>query len=186
MGKIVVSENISLDGVIQNERGWFEGFSGTDYDEWAKIETAEALGAAALLLGRRSDEWFGARWTSRTGVWWDRLNSMPKYVVSSTIEHPVLANSTVLSGDLADQVSKLKGELAGEIVVYASVRLVHTLLDEDLVDELRLTVHPVVLGTGARLFGETRAKKTMRLRAARAVGDGLAYLSYEFVREPGS
>jgi dihydrofolate reductase len=183
MGKIVVSENVTLDGVVEDYRGWFGGFGGRDYDEWAKIETDEALRAEALLLGRRSDEWFGTRWTSRTGEWADRLNSIPKYVVSSTLTRPVWNNATVLKGDVVDEVSKLRQELDGDIVVYASRQLVRTLMEHDLVDELRLTVHPVVLGAGERLFGETSDKKPLRLTSARTIGDGLAYLSYERVTD---
>jgi dihydrofolate reductase len=191
MGKIVISENVSLDGVVQDPTGeegfrhggWFEEFLGKDREEWAKVEFDEAVGAEALLLGRRSDEWFGSRWESRTGEWADRLNSMPKYVVSSTLVDPVWNNSTVLKGEVVNEVSKLKQQLEGEIVVYASCQLVRTLIEHDLVDELRLTVYPVVLGAGERLFGETSDKKSMRLLNTRIVGDGLAYLTYELVRE---
>jgi dihydrofolate reductase len=186
MGKIVVSENVSLDGVVQDPTGeegfrhggWFIQISDNDRAAWAKAGLDEALSAQALLLGRRSDEYFAARWLSRSGEWADRLNSMPKYVVSSTLEHPAWSNATVLKGDVVNEVTKLKRELAGEIVVYGSRQLVHTLMEHDLADELRLTVHPVVLGTGQRLFGETSGKKPMRLLAARTLGDGLAYLTY--------
>jgi dihydrofolate reductase len=178
MGKIIISQNVTIDGAAEDSRGWFGGFKGRDYEEWAKVETGEALSAEALLLGRRTDEWFARGWASRTGEWADRLNSMPKYVVSSTLEHPAWSNATVLKGDVVNEVTKLKRELAGEIVVYGSRQLVHTLMEHDLADELRLTVHPVVLGTGQRLFGETSGKKPMRLLAARTLGDGLAYLTY--------
>ena len=151
--------------------------------QWAEVEFEEALGAEALLLGRRSDEWFAARWPSRSGEWADRLNSLPKYVVSSTLEDPAWTNATVLKGDVVDEVSKLKQELDGEIVVYASYQLVRTLIEHDLVDELRLMVFPVVLGAGERLFGETSDKKPMRLVDARTVGDGLAFLTYQPVRD---
>jgi dihydrofolate reductase len=189
MGKIVISDNVSLDGVIQDPTG-DEGFrhgGWFDFDrageEWAKIEFAEALGTEALLLGRRSYEWFAARWTSRSGEWADRLNSLPKYVVSSTLEDPDWNNSTVLKGEMVNEVSKLKQELDGDIVVYASGRLARTLMEHDLVDELRLMVYPVVLGAGERLFGETSDKKTMRLVDTRTVGDGLVLLTYQLVRE---
>jgi dihydrofolate reductase len=139
----------------------------------------EALGAESLLLGRRSDEWFAARWLSRNGEWADRLNSMPKYVVSSTLQEPRWGNATVLSGDAVDEVSKLKRELDGDIVVYASTQLARTLIEHDLVDELRLIVYPVVLGTGERLFGETSGRKPMRLvhagAIAKPVRPGLAH-----------
>ena len=190
MAKIVVSENVSLDGVVQDPTGeegfrhggWFDQFLGNDRGAWAEVEFAEALGADALLLGRRSDEYFGTRWSSRSGEWADRLNSLPKYVVSSTLVDPAWNNSTVLKGNVVDEVSKLKQEIHGEIVVYASRPLVRTLMDHDLVDELRLMVFPVVLGAGERLFGETSDTKPMRLLETRRVGEGLAYLRYELAR----
>ena len=131
----------------------------------------------------RSDEWFAARWASRPGEWADRLNSLPKYVVSSTLEDPRWTNVTVLKGNVVDEVTKLKQELDGDIVVYASYQLGRTLIEHDLVDELRLFVFPVVLGAGERLFGETSDKKPIRLVDSRTVGDGLAFLTYEMVRE---
>jgi dihydrofolate reductase len=190
MAKIVVSENVSLDGVVQDPTGeegfrhggWFDQFLGNDRGAWAEVEFAEALGADALLLGRRSDEYFGTRWSSRSGEWADRLNSLPKYVVSSTLVDPAWNNSTVLKGNVVDEVSKLKQEIHGEIVVYASRPLVRTLMEHDLVDELRLMVFPVVLGAGERLFGETSDTKPMRLLETRRVGEGLAYLRYELAR----
>ncbi|HEY4855003.1 MAG TPA: dihydrofolate reductase family protein [Streptosporangiaceae bacterium] len=191
MGKIVISENVSLDGVVQDPTGeegfrhggWFGQVGDKDREEWAKVEFEEALGAEALLLGRRSDEYFGPRWTGRNGEWADRLNSLPKYVVSSTLVNPEWSNSTVLKGEVLNEVSKLKQELDGEIVVYASRQLVHTLMEHDLVDELRLMVYPFVLGAGERLFGETSDKKSIRPLTARTVGDSLVYLTYEMVRE---
>jgi len=190
MGKIVITTNVSLDGVVQDPDGqegfrlggWFGQFGGQDLEAWAKLETDEALGAEALLLGRRSDEWFAERWSSRTGEWADKLNSLPKYVVSSTREHPRWSNATVLNGDVVGEVSKLKQELDGEILVYASYQLAHALIEHDLVDELRLVVFPVVLGAGERLFGETSDKKPLRLLSTRTIGDGLAFLTYEVVR----
>jgi dihydrofolate reductase len=190
MGKIVVSENVSLDGVAQDPTGeegfrhggWFGRIGDKDREAWAKMELDEALGAEALLLGRRSDEWFATRWLSRSGDWADRLNSLPKYVVSSALEEPRWTSATVLTGDVADAVSKLKQELDGDIVVYASTQLVHTLMEHDLVDELRLTVYPVVLGAGERLFGETSDSRPLRLVSTQTVGAGLAFLTYERVR----
>ena len=189
MGKIIISENVSLDGVVQDPTGeegfrlggWFGQFGGKDLEEWAKVELDEALRAEALLLGRRSDEWFAARWASRNGEWADRLNSLPKYVVSSTADEGKWTNSTVLKGDVVTEISKLRQELDGDIVVYGSTRLVHTLMEHDLADELRLTVYPVVLGAGERLFGETSDKKPMRLISIQTIGDGLAFLTYERV-----
>jgi dihydrofolate reductase len=187
MGKIVVSDNVSLDGVIQDPAG-DEGFrlGGwvgliKDSPQLNRLALDEALGADALLLGRRSYEWFAARWPSRSGELADRLNSMPKYVVSSTLEDPDWNNSTVLRGDVLHEVSKLKQELNGEIVVPASFQLVRTLIEHDLVDELRLKIFPVVLGAGERLFGETSDKKRMRLVETQAVADGIAFLTYESV-----
>src|SRR5436190_7172357 len=152
MGKIVLSDNVSLDGVIQGpagdegfERGGWVGLI-KDRPGVNKLALDEALGAEALLLGRRSYEWLAGRWPSRSGELADRLNSMPKYVVSSTLEDPDWHNSTVLKGDLMDEVSKLKQELTGEIVVPASFQVVRTLIEHDLVDELRLKIYPVVLG----------------------------------------
>jgi len=191
MGKIVISTNMSLDGVIQDpdggegfsRGGWFGQYGGKDLDEWAKFEYAEATGTAALLLGRRSDEWFGARWASRRGEWADRLNTLPKYVVSAAPQDPNWTNVTVLTGSVVDEVTKLKQEVDGDIVVYASYQLGRTLLEHDLVDELRLFVFPVVVGDGERLFGPTSGAKPVRLTDSRTVGDGLAYLSYEIVRD---
>jgi dihydrofolate reductase len=187
MGKIVVSDNVSLDGVIQDPAG-DEGFrlGGwvgliKDSPQLNRLALDEALGAEALLLGRRSYEWFAARWPSRSGELADRLNSLPKYVVSSTLQDPDWNNSAVLTGDVLHEVSKLKRELNGEIVVPASFQLVRTLIEHDLVDELRLKIFPVVLGAGERLFGETSDKKRMRLVETQTVADGIAFLTYESV-----
>jgi len=190
MGKIVITTNISLDGVVEDPDGqegfalggWFGQFGGKDLEGWTKVETDEALGADALLLGRRSDEWFATRWLGRTGEWADKLNSMAKYVVSSSLKEAKWSNATVIKGDVVGEVSKLKREISGEILVYASYRLVHTLIEHDLVDELRLVIFPVVLGTGERLFGETSDKKPMRLVKADTIGDGLAFVTYQVVR----
>ena len=188
MGTIVVSENVSLDGVIQDPAG-DEGFRVggwvgliKDSPQLNKLALDEALDAEALLLGRRSYEWFAARWPSRSGALADRLNSLPKYVVSSTLEDPAWNNSTVLKGDPVAEVSKLKQELRGGILVPASFQLVRALIEQDLVDELRLKIFPVVLGAGARLFGKTSDKKPMRLVDTQTAGDGVAVLTYVAVR----
>ncbi len=188
MGKIVVSENVSLDGVVQDPAG-DEGFSRGGWvgliaarEDVAKVALDEAVGAEAFLLGRRSYEWLAAKWPSRSGELADRLNSLPKYVVSSTLEDPDWNNSTVLKGNVVEEVSKLKQELNGEIVVAGSFQLLRTLIEHDLVDELRLKIFPVVLGAGERLFGETSDKKPMRLADSQTLGDGIAYLTYELVR----
>ena len=188
MGKIVVSENVSLDGVVQDPTGeegfgrggWFGQIK--DRPEVGKLALDDALAAEALLFGRRSYEFFAARWPSRSGALAERLNSLPKYVASSTLEDPDWNNSTVLKGETVSKISKLKQELAGDIVVLGSFQLLHTLLERDLVDELRLKVFPVVLGAGERLFGETSDKKPMRLLHSRTIDDGVAFLTYERVR----
>jgi dihydrofolate reductase len=189
MGKIVMSEFVTLDGVIQDPAG-NEGFRHGGWvgrvggrEETDKVLLDQALGADALLLGRRSYEFLAALWPSRSGELADRLNSLPKYVVSSTLEDPDWNNSTVLKREVVKEVSKLKHELNGEINVIASFQLGRTLIEDDLLDELRLMVFPVVLGAGQRLFAETSDKKSMRLLDTRTVGDGVAYLTYELVRE---
>jgi dihydrofolate reductase len=191
MGKIMVSENVTLDGVIQDPTGeegfkfggWFNQIGNKDREAWAQVGCEEALASEALLLGRRSYEYLAARWPSRTGEWADRLNSMPKYVVSSTLEDPAWNNSMVLSGDVVSEVSKLKQRLDGDILVAASGQLVHTLMEHDLIDELRLMIYPFVLGAGERIFAETIDKKPVRLVDTRTVGDGLAFLTYQPVRD---
>ena len=189
MGRIVVSDNVSLDGVVQDPAG-DEGFRVggwvgliKDRPELAKLTLDEALGTEALLLGRRSYEWFAARWPSRSGELADRLNSLPKNVVSSTLGNLEWNNSTVLKGDVLNEASRLKHELEGEIVVPASFQLVRTLMEHDLVDELRLKVFPVVLGAGERLFGETSDKKALRLVDTQTVEGDVVFLTYERVRD---
>ena len=192
MAKIVLGgpQNVSLDGVVQDPDGaegfrlggWFVQFGGEDLPEWNAFALAEALGAEAWLLGRRSYEFFGARWRPRSGELADRLNSMPKYVVSSTIDRPrwtTSTNSAVLKGDVVAEVSKLKQRIDGEIVVFASTQLVHTLIEHDLVDQLRLMVYPVVAGAGKRLFEDITDPKRLRLVGTRTVGDNLASLTYD-------
>jgi dihydrofolate reductase len=188
MGRIVIAENISIDGVIEDPSG-VEGFKHggwvgkvTDRAEAGQRLLDEALGAEAQLFGRRTYEFLAARWPSREGILADRLNSMPKYVVSSTLEDPAWNNTTVLKGDAMDEVSRLKQELHGEIVVAGSIRLARALIEHNLADELRLLVYPVVLGAGERLFGETTDKKPARFVGTRTVDD-LALLTYELVRD---
>ena len=193
MGKIVMSgpQNVSLDGVVQDPDGeegfrlggWFVRFGGKDLAQWNELALQEALRAEAWLLGRRSYDFFGQRWRPRSGELADRLNNMPKYVVSSTLVDPDWNNSWVLKGDVVTAVSKLRQDLAGEIVVPASYQLGRTLMEHDLVDELRLVVFPVVLGDGERLFDETSNEKPMRLVDSKTIGEGLAFLTYELVRE---
>jgi dihydrofolate reductase len=190
MGKIVISTNVSLDGVVQDpdgeegyERGgWFGESGGKDLERWAQIEAEEAVRADALLLGRRSEEWFGSRWSARPGAWAERLNGLPKYVVSATLKDPVWQNATVLKGEVTAEVAKLKQEFDGEILIYASYQVGQTLIEHDLVDELRLFVFPVVIGAGKRLFGETSDTKPLRLVDSKAIGEGLVFLTYELAR----
>jgi len=190
MGKIVISENVTLDGVVQDPTGeegfrhggWFAQVGSNDREGFYKAALDEVLRAEALLVGRRSYEFLAARWPSRTGELADRMNSIPKYVVSSTLEDPGWNNSTVVKGDAVNEVSNLKERLNGEIVVPASLQLVRTLIEKDLVNELRLMVYPFVLGAGERLFGETSDKVPLRLVANRTVGDSLPYVTYQVVR----
>ena len=185
MGRIVVTEFISLDGVIEDPGGaedykyggW--SFEISRGDEGDQFKVDETNNSAALLLGRKTYEGFADAWPSREGDFADKFNSMPKYVVSSTLKDPEWTNSTVLSGDLATEVSRLKEELDGDIVVHGSAQLAQALVEQGLVDELRLMVFPVVLGSGKRLFGETSDKKPLRLSDSRTVGDGVAILIYE-------
>ena len=190
MGKIVISENVTIDGVVQDPTGddgfahggWFNEIGDEDRQGWAEVETGEAQRAEALLLGRRTYDYLAARWPQRTGLWADRLNSMPKYVVSSTLVDPVWDNSMVLTGDAVKEATRLKEQLDGEIVVNGSGHLAHTLIENDLVDELRLMVYPFVIGTGMRLFPATSDQMPLRLVDTRTVGTGLALLTYQRVR----
>jgi dihydrofolate reductase len=189
VGKIIISENVTLDGVIQDPTGdegfrhggWLGRIGDRGRDQAARVALDEALGTEAMLLGRRSYEFLAGRWPSRTGALADRLNSKPKYVASSTLKNPDWNNTTVLRGDVVNAVSKLKQNVSGDIVVPASFQLVHTLIEHDLFDELRLMVYPVVLGAGVRLFGETSDKKDLRLVDTRTVDD-LAHLTYRPAR----
>jgi dihydrofolate reductase len=185
VGRIVVTEFVSLDGVMEDpggaenfrHGGWsFEIDRG---DEGNTFKLDEALSSEALLLGRVTYEGFAEAWPSREGEFADKFNTMPKYVVSSTLEEPDWNNSTVLKGDVADEVAKLRQKQDGDIVVHGSARLVQTLIEHDLVDEFRLMVYPVVLGSGKRLFGEASDKKPLRLVDSKVVGDGVAILIYE-------
>ena len=190
MAKLVVSEEVSLDGVLQDPTGeegfrhggWFNRVGEETRRAWAEVKTKEAFAATALLHGRKTDEWFGSRWSTREGEWADRLNSLPKYVVSSTLEHPDWNNSRILKGDAVTEVSKLKQELNGEIVIPASYQLGRTLIEHDLVDEIRLVVFPVALGAGEQFFGEMGQRKPMRLVDTWTIGDGLVMLTYQFTK----
>jgi len=185
MGKIVVTEFVSLDGVMEapgggeqyKHQGWtFEVDRGAEGD---KFKLEETINAEALLLGRTTYEGFAAAWPSMEGEFADKFNGMPKYVVSSTLSEPTWNNTTVLGGDFVEQVTKLKQNVDGEIVVHGSAQLAQALLEHDLVDELRLMVFPVVLGSGKRLFGQASEKKPLRLTSSQTAGDGIALLVYE-------
>src|SRR5262245_32071326 len=191
MGRIIISENMTLDGVIQDPAG-VEGFTHGGWvgrigdrgrDEAAKVALDEALSTEAMLLGRRTYEFLAARWPARTGALADRLNSKAKYVVSSTLRDLSWNNTTVVTGDAVNEASKLKQHVTGDIVVAGSFQLLHALLEHDLVDELRLMIYPVVLGSGRRLFAETSDKKPMRLVGIRSVAGDLALLTYEPIRQ---
>jgi dihydrofolate reductase len=185
MGKIVVTEFVSLDGVVEDPGGsedfkyggWsFEFDRGPEGNEFKLDETRAS---EALLLGRVTYEGFAEAWPSREGEFADMFNSMPKYVVSSTLTQPGWTNSTVLgAGDLVQAISKIKQETDGDVVVHGSVQLAQALIAHDLVDELRLMVFPVILGTGKRLFGDPGEKKTLRLVDSKVVGDGVLILTY--------
>jgi dihydrofolate reductase len=184
VGRIVVTEFVSLDGVMEDPGG----SEGTRHGGWSfefdrgpegdKFKLDETVSSEALLLGRVTYEGFAAAWPSREGEFADKLNTMPKYVVSSTLQDPEWENSTVLDGDVLDEVARLKRERDGDIVVHGSAQLAQTLIEHDLVDELRLMVFPVVLGGGKRLFAETSDKKPFRLVDSKVVGDGVAILVY--------
>jgi dihydrofolate reductase len=185
MGKIVVSEFVSLDGVIEDPGGAEDfKYGGWSFeidrgDEGNQFKLDETLAAEALLLGRVTFEGFADAWPSRSGEFADKFNEMPKYVVSSTLDEPEWSNSTVLDGDLAEAVATVRQRHDGEVVVHGSAQLVQALIERDLVDEVRLMVFPVVLGSGKRLFGETSDKKTLRLVDSKTVGDGVAILVYQ-------
>jgi dihydrofolate reductase len=185
MGRIVVTEFISLDGVIEDPGGsedfkyggW--SFEISRGDEGDQFKLDETMNSEALLLGRRTYEGFAQAWPEREGEFADKFNDMPKYVVSSTLSDPDWSNSTVLDGELVEQVSRVKQEQDGDIVVHGSAQLAQALIEHGLVDELRLMVFPVVLGAGKRLFGETSDKHALRLTDSKSVGDGVQILIYE-------
>jgi dihydrofolate reductase len=185
VGRIVVTVFISVDGVMEapggaedfKHAGWSFEFDRGDEGNQFKLD--ETMSSEALLLGRKTYEGFAKAWPTREGEFADKFNSMPKYVVSSTLKDPEWTNSTVLDGDVVESVRKLRGELEGDIVVHGSAQLTQTLLEHDLVDELRLMVFPVVLGSGKRLFGETSDKKPMRLVDSKTVGEGVSILVYQ-------
>jgi dihydrofolate reductase len=191
LGKIIITENVTLDGVVQDPAGdegfrhggWVGRLGDRGREEAAKVALDDALGSEAMLLGRRTYEFLAARWPSRTGALADRLNSKPKYVVSSTLHAPAWNNTTVLKGDAVSEASRLKQQVTGDIIVAGSFQLLHPLLEHDLVDEMRLMIYPVVLGIGKRLFDETTDKKPMRLVRNKTVDRDLVLLTYESIQK---
>jgi dihydrofolate reductase len=188
MGRIVISETVSLDGIIQDPTGeegfrfagWFDRLTVDDRQAWAKAGYEESLAAEALLMGRRTYEWFVARgWPAREGAWPERLRTLPKHVVSSTLRSPEWANSTVLTGDVTDSLAKLRHEVDGDIVLYGSGQLARTLIEHDLFDELRLMVCPFALGEGETVLGRPTDIKSLRLTETRQVSDSIVYLAYQ-------
>jgi dihydrofolate reductase len=185
VGRIVVTEFVSLDGVMEDpggsedfeHGGWSFEFNRGDEGDAFKLD--ETMSSDALLLGRVTYEGFATAWPAREGEFADKFNTMPKYVVSSTLTDPEWTNTTVLSGDVRDEAAKVREQHERDVVVHGSAQLVHALLESDLVDELRLMVFPVVLGRGKRVFGETSEKKKLRLADSRVVGDGVAILVYQ-------
>jgi dihydrofolate reductase len=185
MGRIVVTEFVSLDGVMEDpggaenfaHGGW--SFKISRGDEGDKFKLDETFASDALLLGRVTYEGFAEAWPSREGEFADKFNSMPKYVVSSTLDQPEWNNTTVLKAGVVKEVGKLRQDQDGDIVVHGSAKLVQTLIEHDLVDEFRLMVYPVVLGSGKRLFGDTSDQKPLRLVDSKVVGDGVAILIYQ-------
>jgi dihydrofolate reductase len=182
VGRIVVTEFISVDGVVEDPGGG-EGFRHGGWafdlsDEGGQFKFEETMASEALLLGRKTYQGFAQAWPSQEGEFAERFNTMPKYVVSSTLKDPEWSNSTVLQGDLAEEVAKLRQQHEGDVVVHGSAQLVHGLMADDLIDELRLMVFPVVLGSGKRLFGDTSDKKPLALAESKTFGDGVAVLIY--------
>jgi len=189
MGALVLSDNLSLDGVMQDPAG-DEGFDRggwvgliKDRPDLGRLALSEAERAEAFLMGRRTYAWLAGRWPSRTGALADRLNCLPKYVMSGSIHDPAWNNSTVLDGDVLAEASELKQRISGEIVVPASFRLARSLLEHDLVDEVRLKVFPVVLGAGQRLFVETSSKKAMHLVDVQILDGDVSYLLYQRIAD---
>jgi len=184
MRKIVVTEFVSLDGVMQAPGGEDFKYPGWTFefergDDGNKFKLDEAMEADALLLGRKTYESFAGAWPEREGEFADKFNEMPKYLVSSTITDPDWNNTTRLEGDVAEAVRKLRDEFDGIIQVPGSKQLVDELMENDLVDQVNLMIFPVVLGTGFRVFGEYSDRKVMRLVESKTVGDGIVVLVYE-------
>jgi len=191
MGKIIVSENATVDGGVKDPTGeegtarggWFGRIGPADREAFGQAALAEALAADAFLMGRHTYGFLSSRWPTRTGALADRLNRIPKYVVSATLDEPAWHNTTVLRGDPVTQVMALKDQIGGEMVVPASFELVRTLFRHGVVDELRVMVFPVILGTGDALFGQLGDAVPLRLLTSRTLGDHLRHSAYEVVRD---
>jgi dihydrofolate reductase len=187
MSRIVVSQFVSVDGVIEDPVGmeelgrgdWTRASSGP---EGGKYKVDEIMDAAAMLLGRKTYEGYAAAWPGRDGEYADKLNGMPKYVVSSTLGDPEWSNTTVLKGDAASAARKLKEQTDGDILVHGSAELTYALMEHDLVDEWRLMIFPIVVGAGKRFFGDPGEAVDLRLVESRAVGEGVAIMTYQPVR----
>jgi dihydrofolate reductase len=192
MGTLIVSTNTTLDGVTEDPDGsegsqhgrWWAHVSATDREAWVEAETKEVRRASALLIGRRSYEFFASRWATRAGDLAERMNAIPKFVTSSTLTDPTWNNAQVLTGPLPDEVTKLKASIDGEILVYGSAALVHALFEHGLVDALRIIIFPSVVGAGARLFEPGGPTVPLRLVEQRIIGDNLAYVAHEVVHSP--
>jgi dihydrofolate reductase len=191
MGRIVVTEFVSLDGVVEDpggaedykHGGWAFEFSRGD--EGDKFKADELLDSEALLLGRVTYDGFADAWPEREGDFADRFNNMPKYVVGSKADASHWTNVTVLDGDPVEAVRRLRDEQRGNIYVHGSPQLAQTLLANDLVDQLNLMVFPVILGAGKRMFQDSGDKKKLRLTDSKVVGDGVAILVYEPAADAG-
>ncbi len=185
MGRLIVTEFMTLDGVMEApggepthpHAGWVFDFMGPEQERY-KLD--EALEAESHLLGRVTYESFAGAWPQREGEFAEKINSMPKYVVSTTLSEPLeWNNSTLIKGDVAEGVAELKGRQQGPILVAGSATLVHTLLENDLVDELRLMVFPVIIGGGVRPFPESQKRKAFKLTDSRSFDSGVAAHIYE-------
>ena len=189
MRRIVVSQFVSLDGVIEDPvgietlgRGAWSGRADSG-PEGGKFKVDEMMESEAMLLGRKTYDGYVAAWPSRDGDYADKINGMPKYVVSSTLGSPAWNNTTVLGGDVASAVAELKGQPGGDILVHGSAELTYALMEHDLVDEWRLMIYPIVVGAGKRCFADPGQAVALELTESRAVGDGVAIMIYHPVRD---
>ena len=188
MGKIIISTNMTLDGITQDPTGeegfafggWFEAMSPADREAWGKVEYEESVACSAYLLGGRTYAWFAPKWVNREGAWGERLMELPKYVVRSQAGRTDWGPTFEINGDVLDEVRTLKDSIDGEILVYGSYELGHLLVENDLVDEVRLFLFPQVIGSGRRVFTDLTQSKPMQIVSAERVGDNLAQVVYRF------